>query len=165
MITRELLQIHSQTFQDHSWNENREYFGEKFSEKNFNQVVKPNFLPVFGPVKGINDIVCCFCFAHWLEHGKLHWFNENLFFVRSTCTSYQRCGSRTDVSRQNTIWNIVKLCCPHKISRNGKVIFGYFLLIRNLFMNTIWSHSSLISFFVINPEDGIFRVWVLNFRK
>ena len=95
----------------------------------------------------------------------LIWFNENLFFVRSTCASYQRCWSRTDVSRQNTIWNIVKLCCPHKISRNGKVIFGYFLLIRNLFMNTIWSHSSLISFFVINPEDGIFRVWVLNFRK
>ena len=30
----------------------------------------------------------------------LIWFNENLFFVRSTCTSYLRCGSRTDVSRQ-----------------------------------------------------------------
>ena len=28
------------------------------------------------------------------------WFNENLFFVLSTCTSYQRRGSRTDVSRQ-----------------------------------------------------------------
>ena len=47
-------------------------FWQKNFGKKFNQVVKPKFLPVFGPVKGFNNFFCCFCFAHWIEHGKLH---------------------------------------------------------------------------------------------
>ena len=132
MITRELLQINSQTFQDHSWNEKCEYFGKKISEKN--RWLNRNFYRFLGRLRALItfllflfralnrawQVTSCVSLLKFFNHAVNQRVRKNRFWRIFEFQSWLLVN-----------WSrlIVKHRSIDKISKNWNIIFDYIFFI------------------------------------